>query len=285
MSHGLLVENDLGRRVIDENTPIYHVGECHKVTMSKWTFNAYADYYYGVVDMYYYHKKAYTGSLPPMVFIKTREAHNGVWDFMNEWYHNLRVKYYGSHNNWTVTLVRVLVNLGRGTAFPSWWSTWDPRREFIVVGSGTSAASGEFGAFVFDANGRMVFNSNDNFFKFTQYSNNWTLIYDQEEIEVTRALANGTSGSYGKRHHIWASDIAPLSGDWVLVNPTQEFRRYNGEVGFSWNYRILKNFTIYRGLQTGNSGTPVHWPIIIGRPNLPLKSEINSDGSLRWCFT
>lgn len=285
MSYGFLIDNDIGRRVLDENTPVYHIGECNKVTISKWTFNAYSDYYYGVADMYYYHKKAYTGYLPPMVFIKSRTAHNGVYTWMAEWYHNMRVKYYGSHNNWTVTLVRAVVNLGRGTAFPSWWSSWDPRKEFIIVGSGTSASSGEFGAFVYDSNGRMVFNSNDNTFKCTQYSNSWSLAYDKEEILVSRALANGSSGSYGSRHHIYNSNIGPASGDWVLVNPTQEFRRYNGEVGFSWNDRILSDAVIQRGMQTGNSGTPVHWPIIIGRPNLTLLSAGNSDGSLRWCFT
>ena len=285
MSHGFSVINSNGRRVVDEDSYLFSVQECHRVTLSRATWNAIGDSYYGSIDMYYYHKTPYSGDAPPMVFIRPASTHSGGLFFMADWYHHIRVKYFGGPGNWYCTVVRVIMNLGRGNKHPSWWYTYDPRKNFIICGPGVQPAKGSCGLFVFNKEGKAVFNSNENIFVVRKYSNNWVKVLDKEDMVVIRALLNGNFGSYGKRFHIWQSDLAPSSTDWVLVNPTQEYRRYNGEVGFAWNHRIVKGATLQRGLQTGNSGTPVHAPIIMGSPNLPIYGSANADGSIRWCYT
>lgn len=272
-----MVENSYGRRVIDEHAAIYTIGECRKVTVNRSMFQS-GSYVFGVIDTYYYHK-TYTSAAPPMVFMRTA-GYSGL-SFISNWYNNIRVKYYGSAGAWTVTLVRVVVSIGYQGASSAWMTTWDPRKLFIVVGAGVQPNAGETGMVVYNASGKATFNSNTNIFNVKAYSNSWYKVDDNESTTVFRA----GGGSYGKRHQVWELGITPTSTDWVLVNPTQEYRRYNGEVGFAWTCRVQAGAKIWRGLQTGNSGTPVHGPVITGFPQLPLLSSTNPDGTLRWCYT
>ena len=274
MSHGFLIENELGRRVVDENTPIFVVEESTVTqTASSYFDSEYSSSTIGRVRITYRFARPYRGISPPMVFIwAATDVYNNARVWMGDWYNNVVHWAIGSPGNWTSVVVSITLIVGRGRVE---WNANDFRRYFIVAGAGIEPRPGEVGLVVRNAAGVAVFNSNTNILEVRGYSNNWSL---QSKVRTT-----AVGGDFGAHLEVWQlSEIVPVHGDWVLVSHPQTYRRYNGERGFSWVSRIKTGTTILQSLQTGNSGTPVHRPVILARPRLPVYYSYNADGSLRW---
>lgn len=132
----------------------------------------------------------------------------------------------------------------------------DISRKFILVGHGVKPTANGYGLVVFDASGRVVFNSDSNVANALAATSRWTY-----------TGRSGGSGSYSER---WtASASAPSSKSYVLFSPYQRYRRYNGETAKVGMTEVAGRPR--RIIIGGRSGSPAHTPLIWIEPMRPVE--------------
>lgn len=271
MSFGFAVTNDLQRRVIDETHGL-HVVVPATVTKNHLQFSE----PYGVG--YHWHERVgvtitftrpYKGDAPPMVFMKGDGTHpsayNSSWDsnFGTMWYNELRYQLYGGPGWWTGAFVGAVMYTGfsySATPPAKQYTGWDLRSLFMVVGTAVDPGPDGMGAVVFDASGRVVFNSNDNFIEVQSYSNAW------------RYLSRENYGDQYIENWILDGLIVPTSasGHWVSLFPFSRYRRYNGEVAWAFPGNLTRGQNPQMLLVGGRSGSKFHMPVLVVKAKLPI---------------
>lgn len=271
MSFGFAVTNDLGRRVIDESHGLYVVvpatvtGEHLQYSEPRGA----AYNWYERVGVRITFSRPYLGDEPPMLFMKGNGSHpseyNKYWykDFGTMWYNELRYQLFGGPGWWTGAFIGASVYMGwsySSTPPAKQLTGWDLRRWFMAAGTAAAPGPDGMGAVVFDAGGRVVFNSNDNFIEVQGYSNAWRYLgrseYGSEYIEnwILDGLAVPTSAS----------------GHWISLIPFMRYRRYNGEAALAFPGNLTSGQNPQVLVIGGRSGSKFHMPALVVKAKLPI---------------
>lgn len=276
MTFGLAVFNDLGRKVIDE-THSLHVAApgTAKKGHKMWSEPYGAGFYwYERVEATYTFTRPYKGVEPPMIFMRTNTGHPSLYDdamegdwthhFWMMWYNNIRYQFFGVPGNWTGVFIASIHYNGfsyDGVNPPAArWTSFDRRGMFMISGTSVNPGTDGYGAIVYDAEGRVVFNSNDNFIEVLQYSNNWQY---------------QSRNSYGSQYiEQWINPdiVMPSysSGEWISMIPYSMYRRYNGETAEVFASNLTAGYNLGVGVIGGRSGSPFHMPILRVKTKLPF---------------
>lgn len=270
MSFGFAVSNDLGRKVIDE-THSLHVVVPATVTKEHLQFSephgvGWNWYERSAVRITY--TRPYKGLEPPMIFMQGNGSHpstySNAWSrtFGPSWYNELRYQHFGGPGRWTGAFIGAIMYTGfsySATPPAKQYSGWDLRSSFMVAGTAVDPGPDGYGTVVYDAAGRVVFNSNDNFVEVTGYSNNWQYRGRDE---------------YGDQYiELWENPdvvVPSASGQWVSLLPYGRYRRYNGETATVFPSNVTRGYSPHVCVIGGRSGSPFHLPLLTAKSKLPI---------------
>lgn len=227
-----LISNQQPLLFLSQNTPAYTLYRARE-------YSANGRYYWG-------DNAKYIGNAP---------------DELNSWMASIAYTPLGSPGHWTGISITI-------SPIYEWSDAWrtgttaqeiiaavpDFRSLFLPAGGGASPVEGGHGVAVFDSAGRTVFNSNSNMLELRAISSSWTY-----------SNRRGGSGTYYER---WYSNCYATSpSDYCLVIPRQTYRRYNWETAMVGMLSPTGTTgSPWRVVVGGNSGSPVHTPVIWARP-------------------
>lgn len=257
----------INRVILDESNPVYVVPPIRVVNyryaadeFGSWKYSPSGAKWGQWVSFELRFQFPLTGMTPPLLMVKSNHAEAvshtyeysysvgaGPWPTTFEWWP------LGSPGAWAGCYVRF-----RSNSYPrsSTFKLPDMSDHFIAVGYGVEPRPGEYGVWIRDADGRIVFNSNSNTFLGVGCSTNW----------VYMGRVGYGSGGYTERYRL--PEQVP-SDCYCLVVPTQRYRRYNGEYGYVGMYTYSGYTGMY--IHGGRSGTPVLVPMLWGKPIKPVE--------------
>ena len=266
MSFGFEVSNDLNRKVIDGDNSLYVVVPA-SVTKhwSRWT--EYDYYTYEENGVWIHYDRPYKSLEPPMIFMQGNGSHPSEynrrwpWETNVMWYNEIRYEHIGVPGRWTSAYIGVISGVPRQYVGLVRHYNWDMRLDFMVAGTAVDPGPEGYGAVVYDADGRVVFNSNDNFVEVTGYSNSWTY---QGREEIYKA----------EYFEIWQNSGVTVPTlryqEWISLIALSRYRRYNGETALVYPINLTRGQKPQIIVRGGRSGSPFHLPLMTVKPKLPL---------------
>lgn len=267
MSFGFEVSNDLDRKVIDGDNSLYVVVPA-SVTRhwSRWDEG---DYVFEENGSWIHYDRPYKSLEPPMIFMQGNGDHpskydkyHWTWRFGTMWYNEIRYEHIGVPGRWTSAYIGVITSIHwlNSVPAPGRNYNWDMRRYFMVAGTAVDPGPEGCGAVVYDADGRVVFNSNDNFVEVTGYSNSW--------------IYQGREKVYAEYSELWQNTGVTVPTlryqEWISLIGLAKYRRYNSETALVYPINLTRGQRPQIAVVGGRSGSPFHLPLMTVKPKLPL---------------
>lgn len=245
----------INRVILDEHNPIYAVPPIRVTGWRNWKLGGRSLQSFDLMTQY-----PMTGSMPPLLFIDVNYVpQHGSDSSSADWISRLFYTPIGVPGNWSGIHVytQATGDYVRGKGYPL--LTRNISSFFAVVGYGVEPTPGEFGVWIRDANGKIVFNSNSNTAVALASDSRWDY----------QGRSGGGTERYGYKETWRSKTSAPAGATHCLVVPTTRYRRYNNQ-GAHVMMRDYRGSPV-RNVICGRSGAPVHTPLVWIKPFKPLE--------------